>query len=462
MDYTANQKISSDELGGFVVGKLPQDTTLPHVAVVVPCINRDNQQVLLSGILVQFGGKDIKFQKGDDAKINSETTHLVAITLFSSDWSTDQWQEAVRSSNQFIQKALEEDAISGAITAMWGRSLRAGRSPASPGQATSMQVHVTVAEAHLHKLLTRSGFNKIFCTPKLVNGRLDPQFKVIWLTGEVTKATTLAATTSHCMGLVKGRDNYGLRFASQHFPQAWQTIHPGQPEPTKSTGDKVFKVEGLPFGSTPTMLRQWLQHIKWAAEPIKALGPQAWLLRSDDSPPPGLVMFNSSPVLVRLLPPRSDSIQPILVGPRPKPSLLKDTSVAASSDPWAQWQGPRLQPSIPRTSEAPIEKRLSEQDEKILTLQKDMEQMAVNQKKFETHSNQCFQDAEKRDKQNVDQVHVAMRGLQKDLEKSLSQSMQANAKAMQDQLQDIKNLFSAQSLKRRADDKPGTGSDMET
>ena len=455
---STNQKISSDELGGFVVGKLPSETSLQHVQVVVPCLNRNNQQVLISGTLVQFGGKEIQFQKGDDSKIKSEASHLVAITLFNTDWTMDQWQEAIRSPNQFIQKALEEDSIVGAITALWGKSLRAGRAPASPGQATSMQVHVTVAEPHLHELLCRSGFNKIYCTPKTVNGRLDPQFKVIWLSGDSTQAITLAATTCHCMGMVKGRDNYGLRYAEADFSKAWQAIHPGQDEPKKSTGDKVFKIEGLPFGSTPTMIQQWLQHITWSAAPIKALGPQAWLVRSDTMPPEGLIKFNSSPVLVRLLPPRSDSTPPILVGPRPKPLQSHEPSSSTSFDPWAQWQGPRLQPAITRTIEGPVEKRLSEQDDKISALQKDLEQMAVNQKQFESQTTKSFKEAEQRDRSNLEQMQHAMKDLQKDLTENLTRSLQANSQAMQDQLKDLKSLFTSHSGKRRAEPL----SDMET
>ena len=446
---SANQKISPDELGGVIVGKLPNETTLSHEPIVVPCINRDKQQVLLSGVLVQFGGKAIKYQQGDSSKINAETSHLVAITLFNSDWTIEQWQEATRSPNQFIQRALEEDSISGAITAMWGKSLRAGRTPAAPGQATSMQVHVTVAEAHLSKLLSRSGFNKVYCTPKTTNGRLDSDYKVIWISGDVTKAITVAATTSHCMGLIRGKDHYGLRYTHANFSAAWQVINPGQKEPTKMSGDKIFKVDGLPFGSTQTMMQQWLQYIKWTAEPIKALGPQAWLLRSDDMPPPGLIMFNSSPVLVRLLPPRNDNSKPVLVGPRPKPVAHTEASTAANSDPWALWQGPRPQPPATRTLEGPLEKRLGEQDDKIQALQKDMEKMAVNQRKFEDHTHKCFREAEDRDKQNVEQMHTAMKGLQKDLETSLTKSMQANAQAMQDQLRDLKSLFTSHANKRK-------------
>lgn len=457
---SANQKISPDELGGFIVGKLPSDTTLNHESVVVPCLNRDQQQVLISGVLVQFGGKNITFQKGDDATINAETSHLVAVTLLRADWTLDQWQEAVRSPNHFIQKVLEEDSITGAITAMWGKSLRAGRSPASPAQATSMQVHVTVSEPSLTKLLSRSGFNKVYCTPKTVHGRLDPQFKVIWLTGEVTRAIALAATTCHCLGLVKGRDNFGLRYAEQHFSKAWQVIHPGVTEPTKLAGDKVFKVEGLPFGATTGMLQQWLQHIKWLAEPVKALGPQAWLLRSDHNPPQGLIMFNASPVLVRLLPPRAENNR-LVVGPRPKledgsnnqgkPNSSAHSSGLSTPDPWAQWQGPRLSPTVSRTIEGPVEKRLSEQDEKIQSLQKDIEKIALGQKQFEDKTTRSFKEAEERDKNNVSQMQAAMKGIQKDLEQSLSKSLQSNAQVMQEQLQELKSLFTSSALKRRAE-----------
>lgn len=169
-------------------------------------------------------------------------------------------------------------------------------------------------------------------------------------------------------------------------------------------------------------------------------------------------MFNSSPVLVRLLPPRSDSTPPILVGPRPKPLQSHEPSSSTSFDPWAQWQGPRLQPAITRTIEGPVEKRLSEQDDKISALQKDLEQMAVNQKQFESQTTKSFKEAEQRDRSNLEQMQHAMKDLQKDLTENLTRSLQANSQAMQDQLKDLKSLFTSHSGKRRAEPL----SDMET
>ena len=110
------------------------------------------------------------------------------------------------------------------------------------------------------------------------------------------------------------------------------------------------------------------------------------------------------------------------------------------------------------STEGPLEKRLGEQDDKIQALQKDMEKMAVNQRKFEDHTNKCFREAEDRDKQNVEQMQTAMRGLQKDLEHSLTKSMQANAQAMQEQLQDLKSLFTSHANKRKSE----AAADMET
>ena len=49
------------------------------------------------------------------------------------------------------------------------------------------------------------------------------------------------------------------------------------------------------------------------------------------------------------VPDEADTTRPILVGPRPKLVDTKDAGNAANPDPWAQWQGPRLQPVVPRT-----------------------------------------------------------------------------------------------------------------
>ena len=54
-----------------------------------------------------------------------------------------------------------------------------------------------------------------------------------------------------------------------------------------------------------TCLRKWgSEQLNWDIHPIKALGPNAWLIGSKVHPPPGILTFNSKPVLLKHLPPK--------------------------------------------------------------------------------------------------------------------------------------------------------------
>jgi len=190
----------------------------------------------------------------------------------------------------------------------------------------------------------------MFCTPKNADGRLDTAFQVIWMQCDSCQAAVSSAKVPHSLGLVRGRKTLGIRVKETDFEAAWQILCPTLPKPTKQAGEHVYRIDGLPFGVTLTMMEQWLQKITWDAQPMRALGPQSMLIRSDLAPPEGLHMFNTQPVLIRWLPPRSMQTAPLLVGP--KASRTREVAMDVTPDPWAQWQGPRPQPAMPVTASA--------------------------------------------------------------------------------------------------------------
>ena len=152
-----------------------------------------------------------------------------------------------------------------AISSLWGKSLRNGKAPSSPQNALTVQLHCSIVTSKMSKFLAKSGFNNVYATPKLSNGRLDLQYKILWLKKDHAEASVLAVKTPGCLGLVKGKSSLGLRFHQDSFDHAWAVVNPGTKPPTAITGDLVFKAEGLPFGTTCEALQSWLQAIAWDA-----------------------------------------------------------------------------------------------------------------------------------------------------------------------------------------------------
>ena len=88
----------------------------------------------------------------------------------------------------------------------------------------------------------------LWAAPKTQQGRLSNDFKVIWCEGDLPKLATLSAKTSNCLD----GETLGLRFNAKDYATAFQAIFPGQEVPLTATGDKVFRVDGLPFWSHPS------------------------------------------------------------------------------------------------------------------------------------------------------------------------------------------------------------------
>ena len=198
-----NNCISSDELGAFVIGQLPCETKLPVSQITAPCLNANGHSVLLSGRFVQFGAKTIKFCQGNKPKSQPENCHLLAITVLKDDWGVEQWTQATHNPVAFVKKILSNDGQDGDLIAVWGRSLRQGRAPSSPLHASSLQVHCTIASTKIDGILRTSGFNRLYMTPKDPTGKLDLEFKILWVEGSLGEATAIGARLPDCLGLVK-------------------------------------------------------------------------------------------------------------------------------------------------------------------------------------------------------------------------------------------------------------------
>ena len=451
-----NQTVSADELAAFVLGQQSLDTTLKVRPYTIPCTNADGESVLLAGQLIQFGSKEIKPGYVAKTPLTNEDCQLCALTLYKTDWSGDQWNEAIHGIHKFVKTILAEDGNDQAVLALWGRSMRNGKTPASPAQCTSIQVHCTISKAKLDKILATSGYNKLYVTPKDFSGRLDSSLKVLWIPGDIVEVQAISATLTGCLGLVRGQKSLGLRFRHDTFHAAWKKIYPHSSPPEKAAGDLLFKAEGFPFGCTPDTLSQWSTVINWKFSPIKALGPSAWLLRAETHPTKDVEMFNTSPILLRFLPPKAVGEAPILVGPRSRGS---DREVIQSSpnvnpDPWASWTGPRLAPpSQPsRAVDGPIEAKFAAQEEKITELRNDLKALVLKQDQTTTTIQQQFQQVEQREQQNLQKIEATMVGIQKDLQQSLSQALATSSKTMDNRMQELKALFMKRKSSDREDD----------
>ena len=440
--FMTGEQLSSDELGVLVVGSPSSPSDADMQRVVFPCWNVNNQMVLITGYLIQLGARHIQIQKGDAEQIKAEACSLVALTTYRSDWSDDNWVSLTTKPIPFLRELFAKAGMEQTVLSIWGKSLRSGRAAASPHQAETMQVHCSIVNEKLHRFLSKSGFNSVYATPKQADGRLDASFRIIWLNEDAQSASIRAMKTQNCLGLVKGRNTLGLRYLADDYDKAWQTLCPDQEKPQFVTGDLMYKAEGLPFGCTAKVVAEWTSKLGWTCSPIRALGPNSWLLRAASHPEPGVKMFNSSPILLRFLQPRMVTQSPVVIGPKVTKSST-DVLQQPAFDPWANWTGPKVTPQPQmRSLEGPIESRLAAQDEKIANLQQSLDKVTKSQESLVTDATKRFEHIEQVQEANMQVMTKTIDNLKHELDGSLKHVMQQSTQLFDARLTELKQLLS--------------------
>lgn len=450
----AAQTISCDELGLVVCGQLPMECSMDHARITFPCQNLDQNTVLIAGCLIQMGSRKITIKKSE-IQAPADECDLCAITLYREDWDP-QWPDIVSSPAAFIRSQAQQDQLEDAIVAIWGRALRNQRSQATPANATTLQMHASILHTRMEKFLAKSGYNQVCATPKTKDGRVATDYRVVWAGEDAHQLTMQSSMMPQSLGLVRGKNTYGVRVRAADFSKVWATLHPGQDEPKPVAGDKMYKLEGLPFGVTSQALGEWAKAAKWSCQPIKALGPQSWLVRAEQAPANDMLWYNSTPILVRFLPPKIHKNEPVVVGPRSLKSSGPDPFQMPQNDPWKQYRGiagtkPVVTSSAPSgTLPGPVESRLQAQDERLASMQEDIKKLTASQDVFVKETTKKFHTVEQQQQQQATNITQAMDDLKKDISQSLQHTVRQNSQMLDTRLNELKALL--QSNKRPADE----------
>eukprot|EP00438_Fugacium_kawagutii_P019202 Skav226199 [mRNA] locus=scaffold2208:181236:185744:- [translate_table: standard] len=461
----SDQLLSSDELAIIALGPVQPNHRLHATHVTFPAMNPSQQKVLLHGTMVQLGAKHAKHKQGSQ-NITEEKCTIMSVTLFKEDWNEQDWQQITHNPAGFIRRTLQQDNQEKAIQSIWGKSLRAGKAPASPAQATSCQMHCTIMDPMVKPLLGKSGYNGLFFIPKTAQGKIQPDYRIIWCEGDLPHVTGVSSRSAHSLGLVRnGRGKgYGIRVCKEHFQEAWTSMFPGQSAPELKEGDRTFKVQNLVFGTTKTMLEEWLKQLKWEATAHRPLGPQCWIIKSNQAPPDVIHMFNTSPVLITEMKERAPKQDRVILGPA-HVNTSDPWQTGAGQDPWANFQPGVASGTVvnhstsaptARAATGPIEAKFQEQEAKILALQSNVEALTKGQKEnHETVVGQIDR-VEKQQQQQGIQMHSALKQIQSDLDKNIHKTLVQHTKAVDSKFDELKRLFIA-TQKR---DKPSTDDDL--
>ena len=481
---TATTAPYADELAIFVIGPIDIPDRFEHSPTHAPALNQQGQEAILNGRLIQLSKKHIKTIADDNETIEIKDVQIAAVTLWKEDWDEAMWSAIQTSPVKTIKQLLALDGRQGLFGKPWGRICHDKGVAVEPALAPSFQVHGEFeSNARFAAMLKRSGFNKIYVTPKDPSGKPHGSWKVIWMDQTPVQLEARSATLAGAAGLVRGKRSYGLRIEAGTFAQAWDILKPGQTKPDLRSTDMVFKVQPLPQGITAENLTQWGQMSAWDIKPIKAIGAKQWIVGSD-KPPPNLLQFNGQPLLVRQLHQKgTQDMQPIIAGPRqvkpttrtPKP--FEDVSKAPVNffrvgdphmDPWqpptdhpVKTQHP-VGPAGPSTSKevraptGPVVDIFQQQEARIHAVEAAIGRLQEQQTAAAASTDHRMQQLETTVKTHVTNTQQAFDNIhqeQTNMHQSIAQAMNQQEQRIANSFDELKQLFlSTRNNKRPAEE----------
>lgn len=327
--------------------------------------------------------------------------------------------------------------------------MRNNKQPTTSMHATSVQIHCTVQQKMLEKVMAASGFNAVFAVPKDDKGRINQDYRIIWCDGDITHMKILSSKVAKCQGLAKVKSTLGLRFHCSAFKEAWAILCPNKPLPVDVSINHVFRIEPLPYGCTREMLLQWSKVMGWAFRPIKASGPRSWIIGASEFPKNHFLTFNGEPVLTKLLPPKQQaSASPILAGPQPSRQNVKQVTTGMDeifqNDPWATYTGMRVPKAIESSREVsgPTEQKFQQQEQRMQKLE-----TVVQQLKEETQKG--FGEVQKRELAFQSALKTDILGLRKEIDQTVQSALTHQSQKLDATLLEIKSLFTASTKRGR-------------
>eukprot|EP00438_Fugacium_kawagutii_P005579 Skav228725 [mRNA] locus=scaffold1830:282844:287556:- [translate_table: standard] len=459
MKWSGQRSITPDESAIFIIGDLPPEDQQRCVKITAPATTQQGACVLIAGWLLQLGEKQIKVLHADATPHELRDVQVCSFTLWSSDFSPDQWQQCVASPVRFANQLLEKEQLQGIIQQPWGRTFRSGQTPCPSSQATSVQFHAQVQIKDLRRLLRRSGWCGLFITPKDQNGKPSDRWKPIWHDMPRDMLEARSSSLSGVAGYIRGKKSHGIRVEIATFEIAWRKLKPDSPLPVFPTGVS-FRVRPLPFGVDLTILREWLESINWPATPLRSIGARTWVVSSECNPPKGLVTFNGQPVLITTIKPRSPAAQTgIVAGPKPTASQTKAASSTQnpfrSGDPWMDpWAGASQTPTPaqPPTTGATAN-RLEAQDKKIEDLHQAISKLTDNQQAVVANVEQRLHNFETNIQTFQSQSEQAFCTFNRqDFETTVANALKNQDQKLQTSMDEIKNLLLRREKRKTAEE----------
>eukprot|EP00438_Fugacium_kawagutii_P036075 Skav208496 [mRNA] locus=scaffold87:211967:213430:- [translate_table: standard] len=461
--------LSGDELAAFVPEPCPAVVGFRYQSLTTPVHDASGNLMLLQGKLFQFGSKEIRITKKLNQTQSTEDVKIVAITMWKSDYEASAWKQIIQQPVRQCKTMLQQQDTNMTLLQPWGRRYRDSKGETTPESCESIQFHCLVPSACFATMVKRSGWNKIYVTPKSQDGKLIETYKVIWCTQPVQELQTKVAVMPACQGLVRGKRSHGVRVDATCFAEMWELLKPSQPVPDITHMTKTFRLEPLPYGVNREALQEWSAKHSWPIKALRSIGGQQWLVGSNVEPPSKVLQFNGTPVLIKPVadkPPRRNG--PVLAGKEVLPKLQAKTPQELDEDPWMLYRenqalkpqsqmpvGPSSSSAVPgathkgeRSVAGPIAQQFDQQSARITNLEQQLGKLVEAQTQHASQVDARFEKMNCAFRTHAEQTQNAVNSVQTELQRTIAAAMQKQDQQLFSQMQDLKKFFS-RGIKRK-------------
>eukprot|EP00435_Cladocopium_sp_Y103_P019400 s1438_g4.t1 len=376
--HACGPSMSVDALAILVVGKKFDATDSPFA---MPAHSVRGEPVVIMAALRQFGDRDVSFKAAVPvSEVGKSASTVIELHIFRSEVGA--WREC---SVPLHYLGVHISAVRGSnLIATWAmKTWSDSRCPAPFKEAQYWHGYIRVHDDILDQVLSRSGLAGIYVSPKDSNRRHDERFSVLALPDcNLSDAQKKASVTEKALGVVKLRDQLGIRCRREHAAALRAVLLPESAYVAAEgiNGDETMWVL-IPSEVGRDGLQAAFQQSGWEAKPIRAQGHDRWIVAARNEPPTKHFCINGSFVLVEPIKRQRD-------GPSISISAKQvevDTVISAAPNGVQVATSTRIQEVKAEISDQ-MEQRLQQANAKIEHLAQTLEQIQIAQQSKEVET----------------------------------------------------------------------------
>lgn len=290
--------LSCDPLALLVIGY----PAIPgHTLISVAATKDKGTPIMLPATLLNFGEEDIEYKSCAKA-INIPEIKTVVVEFHIEREMTSEWANT-QNTLQFVGKHFPELRNGGTLSSWAIRPFDKNRKPAMHKHAVSIHGFLRVSDDKLKQVLSRSGTEGVFLTPKTESKQLDPRFAAVLLPGaSFEEARSKALHYKHSVGIVMIKKQFAIRVAKEALLDARAALSPESifiPSGVNAnTNARLWIMSQVKASFAHDELTKGLNAAGWEATALKQTGAEAWLIAAENPPPAAHINLNGHIVLI--------------------------------------------------------------------------------------------------------------------------------------------------------------------